>query len=299
MTVSLTEPGVYDLPPAVYHRDPVQGGSLSSSGARKLLPPSCPALFKQYIDHGQAPRQEFDLGHAAHALVLGAGEPIVVIDADDYKTKDARALRDAAYADGRIPLLAADNQIVTEMATAIREHPVAGALFAPGNGMPEQTLIWPDREFGVWRRAMLDWLPNRREGQRLIVADYKTTRSAEPRAISKALDSYGYAQQAAWYLEAVKALGLAGRIEPAFVFVFQEKTPPYLVTVAQPDPDALTWGDRLNRKAIHTYRTCTRTGHWPGYADDVISVGLPAWAVRRHEDAYLAGEYDTEGTTAA
>ena len=32
--------GVYDIPEDLYHRDPVPGGSLSCSGAKKLLPPS-------------------------------------------------------------------------------------------------------------------------------------------------------------------------------------------------------------------------------------------------------------------
>ncbi|MGW9447058.1 hypothetical protein, partial [Bacillus mobilis] len=49
---AITRPGVYDgIPEAVYHRDPVPGGSLSSSGARKLLAPSCPALFKYDQEH--------------------------------------------------------------------------------------------------------------------------------------------------------------------------------------------------------------------------------------------------------
>jgi len=39
--VLITEPGVYALPADVYHADPVAGGSLSSSGAKKLL--ACPA----------------------------------------------------------------------------------------------------------------------------------------------------------------------------------------------------------------------------------------------------------------
>jgi len=33
----VTEPGVYDIPEDAYHRDPVKGGSLSYSGAKKLL----------------------------------------------------------------------------------------------------------------------------------------------------------------------------------------------------------------------------------------------------------------------
>lgn len=295
----ITEPGVYSLIPEVYHRDPVPDGSLSSSGARKLLPPSCPALFNQWIHEGQPPKRTFEFGHAAHREVLGAGETVVVIDADDYRTKDARNQRDTAYADGKIPLLPHEYDIVLEMAEAIRTHPVASALFDPDGGQPEQALFWVDKETGIWRRAMLDWLPNRVEGQRLVVPDYKTVRSAEPRALSRAMYDYGYAQQADWYSDGVKALGLAGDLEPAFVLVAQEKTPPYLVTVAQPDPEALLWGHRLNGEAIATYRHCTDTGRWPGYSDEVVSLELPVFAIHQLEDAWERGTLSAHTEDAA
>ena len=64
--IELTEPGQYGgVTPEVYHADPVFGGSLSSSGARALLPPSCPALFRHKQLHGEPPKAEFDFGHAA------------------------------------------------------------------------------------------------------------------------------------------------------------------------------------------------------------------------------------------
>lgn len=297
---AITTPGVYDLPAHTYHADPVPGGSLSASAARKLLPPSCPARFRYWVDFGQEPKAEFDFGHAAHAEALGVGEPIHVIDADDFRTKAARAERDAAYADGRTPILAHEYERVQAMATALREHPVAGSLFHPDRGRPEQSVFWTDPRTGIWRRAMLDWLPHPVDRQRFIVSDYKTCTSADPEAISRAMHSYGYCQQADWYLDAVAAAGLTARDEAAFLFVFQEKQPPYLVTVAQPDPEALLWGSRLNAKAIDVYAHCAATGHWPGYADDVISVGLPIWATRQHEDAFLAGHYDlTERNPAA
>lgn len=291
--VLIDQPGRYDLPAHVYHRDPVKGGSLSSSTAKWLLPPSCPAVFKWRRDNQvTVHKNTFDIGHAAHALVLGVGEPIVVIDAADYKTKDARAQRDAAYADGKVPLLAAEWQQVNAMADALRAHPVAGNLFTPDTGVAEQTLVWQDSATGVWRRSMVDWI--RTTGSRLIVIDYKSaTPPAHPKVISRRLHEYGYASQARWYLDAVEALGLAPRDEAAFIFVFQEKEPPYLVTMVQPDPESLTWGARLNAKAIDTYAECVRTGRWPGYADDVISVGLPPYAIRQHEDALIAGDYDT------
>lgn len=293
----ITAPGVYDLSAARYHADPVSGGSLSSSGARKLLPPSCPALFAHWRAAGGEHRAVFDVGHAAHAVVLGAGAELAVVDASDWRGKAAREERDAAYAGGRTPLLRAEYDQVQAMSAALRAHPVAAALLDPARGRPEQTLIWRDEPTGVWRRAMLDWLPDAAPGRRLIVADYKTARSAEPGALSRALDSYGYAAQAAWYLDGVTALDLTGGGPAAFVFVAQEKDPPYVVTVFEPDAEALRWGALLNRKAIETYRRCTDAGHWPGYTDDVISVGLPAWAVRQHQAALDRGAYDLQEKT--
>lgn len=292
--IRIEHPGVYELPACVYHRDPVRGGSLSSTGARKLLPPSCPALFRHWADMGQEPNRVFDFGHAAHAEVLGVGQPVRVVDADSWRTKKAQDERREAYADGAVPLLACEWKTVQEMAAALRAHPVASVLFDPDTGAGEQSLFWVDEDSGVWCRAMLDWMPHPVQGQRLIIGDYKTSQSAEPNSIAKTVAAYGYDQQAAWYLNGVTALGLHGDIEPAFVFIFQEKTAPYLVTIAQPDAEALMWGERLNRKAIDIYRTCIETGRWPGYADDVISVGLPTWTVRNREYAWENGELDME-----
>lgn len=290
-TPKIDQAGVYDLPAEVYHADPVQGGSLSSTGARKLLPPSCPALYKAWADNPEEHKRAFDLGQAAHAEVLGMGRPLRVIDAADYKTTAAQQAKKDAYAANETPVLVREYEQVKAMAAAIRAHPIASALFDPASGQPEQTLIW--REHGIWRRAMLDWLPNPpAEGQRLIVPDYKTAISVEPGDLRKAMDRHQLHLQDAWYRDGVRALGLdGGRLDPAFVFVFQMKTPPYLVTVAQPDPDAQLWGSRMNRHAIDIYRRCTTTGQWPGYADGVVSLELPVWTTRELEDAWEAGLY--------
>ena len=292
----ITEPGVYDLPAAVYHRDPVQGGSLSSTGARRLLPPSCPALFKHWQDNPQPHRNEFDLGHATHSDVLGVGEETVVLDFPDYKTKAAREARDEVYAAGQVPLLEHEAEQVKAMGDAVRAHPVAGPLFQR-EGPVEQTLVWRDPTTGIWCRAMLD--KQITDGQRLIVADLKTCQKADPEAIAKSVAGYGYHQQGAFYLDGVKALGLHGGAEPAFVLAFVEKTRPHLVTVVQLDPNALMWGERLNHKAIGLYAHCTRTNTWPGYVDGVVSVDLPYWATRQLEDAEARGEFETDQESAA
>lgn len=276
----ITEPGVYEITADEYHADPVPGGSLSSSGARRLLSPSCPALFDYERTHGQGHKTTWDIGHAAHKLVLGNGPELVLIDGD-YRSKANKERRDQAYLDGAVPLKTDEFDMVHEMAEAIRNHKVASALFNPLGGRAEQSLFWKDAETGVQRRARLDWLPFPGVGSRMIVPDYKTCADASPAGIQKAVFKYGLHQQAAFYLDAVKALGLAD--ECAFVFIFQMKDPPYLVTPIELTDLALQIGRALNRQAIDIYRQCAETGVWPGFTDAIEYISLPGWV----ENAYL------------
>lgn len=151
---TITEPGVYDIPDAEYHRDPVEGGSLSSTGARRLLAPSCPAKFRWYQQHPEI-KTEYDFGHAAHRAVLGIGAEIAVFGYDSWRTKAAKADKEAARAAGLVPMLEPDAEIVAAMADVLRAHEVAGRLFQPGRGVAEQTLVWRDRATGIMRRARL------------------------------------------------------------------------------------------------------------------------------------------------
>ena len=67
-----------DVPESQYHADP----ALSYSGMKTLL--DCPARFAWEREHGRPERAAYDFGHAAHQLVLGVGDPIAIIDADDF-----------------------------------------------------------------------------------------------------------------------------------------------------------------------------------------------------------------------
>lgn len=280
--ITITEPGMYEMTNAEYHADPVPGFSLSSSGARKLIAPSCPALFKHERDNPRPPSENLELGSAAHTVVLGKGDQIVVVDAPDWRTKDARAQRDAARAEGKIPLLPDDFAIVQAMAAQLRAHEFAGKLLASNAGAPERCLFW--RDGNIMRRAMLDWLRDPKPNRRTIVTDYKTACAADEESFAKAMHNYGYHQQAAWYLDGVEALGLTGNGEPpVFLFIVQEKKAPYLVNVVQPDPDSLAIGRHLNREAIASYRECMASGIWPGYGTEPKMVSLPPYVVRQYE----------------
>jgi hypothetical protein len=277
----VTQPGVYDISAGDYHADPVPAGSLSSSGARRLLPPSCPAIYRWERDNKPTTTKAFDIGHAAHKVVLGTGPDIVRIDAAEWRSNAVKAEVAAVREAGGVPLKPDDFDQVWAMAAALRQHPVAAALFNPDTGWAERSLFWVDQPTGVWRRALLDWLPGHEGSERVIFADYKTCRCASPDELRRSMADYGYAQQAAWYLDGAKALGLAERA--AFVFVCQEKTPPYLVTVAEPDATSMQRAQHLNRRAIDIYADCVAHDRWPGYSDEVELIPLPGWL----EHAYL------------
>jgi hypothetical protein len=268
-TADITGDGLWDVPEEQYHAHP----ALSVSGAKKLLPPSCPALFHHERTTAKKPRREFDFGHAAHLVVLGAGPELHVVGADNYLTKAAKQERDEAHARGAVPLLPAEFDTVQAMAAAIRRHPRAAELFSDA-GIAEQSLFWTDQETGVPCRARLDWLSRR-------VVDYKTTTDVSPGAISRTVEKFSYHQQAHWYLDAAVYLDLVEE-DAEFLFVFQDKNPPYLVTVVELDDTAMRIGRERNRLAREIFRDCTEAGVWPAYSNDIERISLPVYAQRRH-----------------
>lgn len=290
--------GVYDLTADVYHRDPVVGGSLSSTGARQLL--TCPARFEYQRRNGRPDKKEFDLGRGAHARVLGAGDEIEVItgtgkNPNAWATDADKAAVAAARAAGRTPIRPADAETIEQMAAALRAHADAGPLFAR-DGKAEQVLVYQDKETGVWCRVMTDWMPTVAAPGRVLVVDYKSTTNADPAAFARSVADYGYHDQGAFYTDAVTALGLGNGQPPVFVIVAQEKSPPYLVSVHPLDDEALAWGQIRMRKARDIYRRCTETGVWPGYRNDQLApLTLPSYVLHQYEAAELDGQYDIEG----
>jgi hypothetical protein len=266
------EPGLYDIPAELYHADPIPGGSLSSTGARKLVT-ECPAKFKHWLDNPQPHNKALELGTAAHKLVLDDGPELVLVDAEKWNTDAIKAEVKAIRAEGNIPLKQHEMDQVRAMAAALRANEEAARLLEPGSGVAEQSAFWDDQ--GVWRRCRFDWL--RHDGQ---IVDYKTARSCRREDLEKAFSEHGYHQQQEWYLDGGAALDLIDPDKP-FQFVLQEKEPPYLVVVTTCDPMARGIGRHLNEVALNTYAICRQRGEWPGYLPNPMTA-LPSWVERQY-----------------
>ena len=186
--------------------------ALSASGAW-LLAEECAAkfLWRSPWNPLYAPeaKTEFDIGVAAHLAVLEPArqaEAIVMIEAGDYRTTKARDARDTARAEGKVPLLSYQHDIVQAIAGSIHSHPIAASAFKGGEA--EVTLTWPNPETGIACKARPDYLPE--HGQ--WVVDLKTAASANPRSWRDQAYRLGYHARAAWYLDGARARASPGGI---------------------------------------------------------------------------------------
>ncbi len=298
----ITAPGVYDQVPAeVYHRDPVQGGSLSNSGAKLLVQPAGPARFRHWLDHPEDKETTaaMDLGSVVHQIVLGDFEDrVVVINADEWRSNAVKDEVAAVVASGRIPIKPKVAVQAHAMAASVLRNPLAAALLEPGSGASEQTMVWQDAQTGVWCRSRVDWLRDKRRGQPLVLVDFKTSATlAAPDEFGRTSVNLGYFVQDAFYSAGAVALGLDD--DPDFAFVVQETKPPYLTNVLQMPAEARLIGRTYYREALRVYAECTASGVWPGYdnTDGAALVQMPGWWMRDHDEDPKFINTDQETTT--
>jgi hypothetical protein len=276
VTTVITKPGLYpDIPEDEYHRDPVPEGSLSVTSAKKLLPPGCPAIFAWERQHPKPPTKSMELGTVVHGLVLGTGQPVGVVDADNWRGNEAKEAKAKAIAAGEVPMLAKDYAEAKAIAAAVHAHPLAGALLAEGDA--EQSMFWQDPEFGIWLRGRTDWLTW--FGNPTVV-DVKTCASASPEDVAKSIAKYGYYMQDPWYREGIAATTGCTPEDVEFLFLFVPTEQPYLPMIYRLGDADVELGTQRNRIAREKYRDCTEAGIWPAWSEDIVDIALPGWTVR-------------------
>lgn len=297
------------VPDELYHTD---RSTLSCTAAKLLLPPSCPAKFREYVDNPPLPKREYDFGHVAHLMLLGTGPGLSVLDPAVHGRRKDGGIADnpaattgwkqaclAARDAGKVPVHVDVVDTAALMVAAVHNHPEAGELFARGH--PEVSMYHTDPQTGVRLRGRADWMTYR-DG-RLVIVDYKTARDggANPATWARRAVDFGYHIQGAWYWTLARALDIAE--SPAFLFVVQEKTPPYLVSVNELDPPGFELGLTRMRQAIDIYARCSAEDRWPGYGDGINPVSLPPWAFADTAGSVAdwieqsADTDDNEGTT--
>jgi hypothetical protein len=275
----ITKPGFYNLADDLYHADPCPVPSLSCSIAKMLVTRGTTPLHAWFAHPRLNPEfkpeesKQFDLGRAAHSLILKDPEDFDIVSAEDWRTKVAQERRELARKEGRIPILEHQYREALAMVEAadaqLDMNEEACDFFKEGFGIPEQTMVW--REGEVWCRSRLDWLPEKQT----FFPDYKSTsKSADPKLWEGVAMGTGFDIQAAFYCRGLKALGVQ---KPEFRFVVQENYAPYALSVIALSPSVIDLAERKVELAIQIWRSCMQQNTWPGYPPYTSYLETRSW----------------------
>lgn len=280
----ISKPAIYDrLPMDVYHGDCCVGPSLSASNLKLIF--RCPVKYWAVSPYNPKPfpskqTKPMALGRAAHALALG--DPIfsdefyvLPEDAPRRPSKVQRKAKkpsadtiaaikfwDDVKATGKTVLTAEDMETVELMKLGLEHSPQVANAFR--NGKPEQSLIWQDKETGIWCKSRPDWFPD--DHRQDFILDYKSTESIDPYRLSNHVFDLNYHVQAAMQVDGTRAV--FGTMPLGIAHICQEKEPPYLAELRMFTPEQIEHGRKIYRAALRRAAECFRTGTWPGYTAD-------------------------------
>jgi hypothetical protein len=264
-----------------YHADPAPAPSLSSSIANILLDQSPlhawlahPKLNPNYVREVDS---RFDLGSAAHLMLLERREDrIVIVDADDWRTNKAKEQRDDAHLQGKYAILRRHYDDIVIMCRKAREF-LAGTELTDmlDTGAAEQTVVWQEDDF--WYRCRPDLL----SADHRVVLDYKSTDSASHEAFAKQIGRMGYDLQAEFYTRGLTAVT---GIEPVFVFLAQEITPPYACSISALSNAYRAVGQAKVKRAMSIWRGCLTGDLWPAYTCQLLYAEPKPWDMTLTEE---------------
>jgi len=259
---------IYNQPAADYFAI----DALSASGAKLLNRSAAHYLHNKAEPPKSSPAQAF--GTLVHSLVL---EPETVNNLYaaapkfDKRTNAGKAGFLAFEADnaGKTVVDLDDFQRAQRAATAVLDHPTAGALLALAQHR-EVTVLF--ERYGVQCKARLDAIFDS------TVLDLKTTRDASPAAFARSCAAYQYQAQATHYIYAAEASGLIREDtedETRFFFIAVESLEPHNVAVYELTAADHFAGHQLMVKAAKVYQSLSDPHQWRGYPKAVTEITLP------------------------
>lgn len=271
-----------NVPLAEYLADPCEAPSLSAGIAHILISQSPLHAKWQHPRLSTAYRTKedtkFDIGTAAHSLLLEGLDKVAVVQADDWRTKAAQQQRTEARNNGMTPLLEKHYQAVKAMVEEaeryLRDCELAAAL---RDAQAELT--------GIVKRGNL-WLrfrPDKLSADRCVMVNYKTCENANPEIFSRQIPRLGYDLSAAFYELCMAELGHKSEE----VFLAQETTPPYACSLVGLDSATREIARGKVDLALKLWEKCIGSDRWPAYSSKIQYATPSTWEMSAHEERLL------------
>jgi hypothetical protein len=235
------------------------------------------AHYRHAVQYPPKDKTHFALGRATHLAVTQPElfEAVVTVWPADLGRRYGK--RWDAFKDeheGKTILTAAEHAECVAMAHAVRSNPLALEFLTGGHA--EAPMLWTDPETGIDCKGLVDFVTPRG------IVDLKTTKDASIEGFGREVWRYGYHLQAAFYVDGWASSHKGVRLP--FVFIAVEKEPPYVCTIFRAPDDVLERGREEVRELLALVKTCREQKRWPGYAEGIVDLVLPRWAMPREEN---------------
>jgi hypothetical protein len=213
-------------------------------------------------------------GNLFETLLLGQDGDVVIVMADDWRTKAAQEKRTEAEAAGKSAVLAKDFKAVRDQANACAAMIPAAVMDTIRGAEKQKTLTWTSA--GVLCKGRLDLY----HAEARSIIDLKVTEDASPRAVLASVSKYGTDVQAAAYLEGA-SLAPNGNLGP-WAFSLLHVEPEYGVACHRMlSESCLRVGAMKWERAKRIWKKCMDTGVFPAYDESPIEAA--SWAVSEQE----------------
>lgn len=263
-------------------------GDLTAISKSRLANMSvCPQYFKWYDETPQEKSNDLIIGSAFHKLLLERedfySEFAVMPLEIDRRTKIGKEAYAQFLQDNQDKdiITQSDFEMIWDMCESVLSNKYSSQLL---KGTHEQSMYFTDDFTEVRCKIRPDCY--KIVGDKVIITDLKSCKSAVAEDFMKDIVKYHYDLQAYMYRYGVsKTLGVP--IENvSFVFVCVEKKAPYLMAMYEVTQDIFDRGEMLFRKYIGMYRECLDTNNWYGYngfTNSPMTIGLPNWITKNEQ----------------
>lgn len=242
-----------DITNEAYHAD---RSCVSTSGLKEVL--RSPAHYQAYLNGNRRETNAMAMGSAVHARLL---EPDLFFS--EYRCAPVSDKRTCEWKDfeafhSDMKLLTPEQWVAIEgIAHSVDQHLYASSLLSAG--LVEHTLIWQDKETGIWLKIRPDCLCLDFGG---MCVDVKKTVDASEAGFYRACRKYLYDLQVAVYLEGLR---INFQRDFDFLFLCVEEQAPHGCALYGAPLDMIEEGHQKFRQALRTIAACRDSGKWPGY----------------------------------
>ena len=219
----------------------------------------------------------FDLGSAVHAMLL---EPELNLVIKGPETRRGKAWSEAyaiAKDEGRILLTEADYDLAVSMSEACLKNPAANHFLTHSDLLCEKSFFATDPEKDLELKTRPDGLLK----EHGIVIDIKTCQDASPEGFARAVRTFGYDIQAAFYLHVLRLCKIPAK---QMIFICIEKDAPHVTACHELSEMYIRHAHNRMEGTLYNIRQAMDTEEFVTLWPDINTIHLPSWM--DSEDAF-------------